>query len=118
MINGTSAAKSNGNKKDLLWKLGGGPFFIEIYLLFLTRGEEINLSYISKEHLDKLLKYSISEDLSEKVYVELRDRVFRHKSRESIIVNEIKGIYEFLRGCKDYVGITLKMHRKLNGKQK
>lgn len=122
MTNGTAAAGPAVNAKksrDLLWKLGGGPFALELYHLFLeAMGDDINLSYLSKEHLNKLLIYSIDDKLSEKIYVELRDRVFRHKSRESIIVNEIKGMYEFLSSCKNYIGLTLKMHWKFNGKQK
>ena len=118
MLRAVNSAQSTNTKpaKDLLWKLGGGPFPYEMYQLFLDDEDETKLSYLSDDHLQKLRKYSNNIQLSEKVFIEIRKRIFKHKSRDSIIVNEIKGIFEFLSSCKKYIKITLDMYRELNGK--
>jgi len=111
-----SAPPKAGNNTIDIWKMGYGPFAIEMYYLFMSDYGLNRLERLDDDNLDKLYKYSNDKKLSVKILTEMRDRIFRNKSNESIIVNEINGIIELLKGCKRYAKITMRMLKELNDK--
>lgn|SRR5574337_40196 len=87
----------------------GENFPHEMYRFFLQNNNSMNkMAYLNETTMNNLLKYSNSIDISEKICIEKRGRIFNRKINNSVIVNEIRGIFDLLFDCVQYMWLTIK----------
>lgn len=86
----------------------GENFPHEMYRFFLQNNSMNKMAYLNETTMNNLLKYSNNIDISEKIFVEKRGRIFNRKINNSVIVNEIKGIFELTLDCFEYIWLTVK----------
>jgi len=90
------------------WTITG--FFYRIMLSQNEKERENAVWQAPPEMLEGAVQYVQCKDLKKKILKTIRDKEMRKFNHNSIIINEITGLYKFVRKAVRYTQLTAKMY--------